>query len=101
MGNIYLGLFLDIKFIIWGVFFIINFLAFLSVFQDKRKAIKNIKRTSEISFFLWGVFGGSLGVLLGMYFFHHKTKKLYFLLGFSVLFIQNILSVLQLIEFLT
>lgn len=96
----YLGLLSDVKFVIWSIFAIINFLSFYAVFTDKRKAIKNIQRIPEINFFLWGVFGGSLGILFGMYFFRHKTRKWYFLLGFSMLFLENIIFCLKLIEIL-
>lgn len=96
----YLGLLLDIRFITWGVFAIVNFLSFLAVFRDKRKALKSIQRIPEITFFLWGIFGGSLGILFGMYFFRHKTRKWYFLAGFSVLFLENILLFLKIIEIL-
>ncbi|MDO8261196.1 MAG: DUF1294 domain-containing protein [Candidatus Magasanikbacteria bacterium] len=82
----------------WAIYALINFLSFFYVFLDKRKAIKNNERIPEIDFFLWGVFGGSLGVLSGMYFFRHKTRKWYFVVGFSVLLVQNILAVLKIIE---
>jgi len=82
----------------WLVFAVINIVSFLYVFWDKRKAVKNYKRTPEIDFFLWGIFGGSLGILSGMYLFHHKTRKWYFVVGFIALLVQNILAVLRIIE---
>ena len=88
----------DPKVLAWVIYALINFLSFFYVFLDKRRAIKNHERIPEIDFFLWGVFGGSFGVLSGMYFFRHKTRKWYFVVGFSVLLAQNILAVLKIIE---
>lgn len=94
----YLEILLNPDMAVWLIYGMLNFLSFFYVFLDKRKAVKNHERIPEIDFFLWGVFGGSLGVLSGMYFFRHKTRKWYFVVGFSVLLIQNILGVLEIIE---
>jgi uncharacterized membrane protein YsdA (DUF1294 family) len=45
---------------------------------DKRKAKKKRWRTPEAVLLGFGFFGGSVGALLGMKFFHHKTKHWYF-----------------------
>ena len=76
---------------------IINFISFILVAIDKRKAIKNKYRISEKTFFIFSFIGGSLGTLLGMFQFHHKTKKLKFLIGIPILLLFNIL-VLYLIK---
>ncbi len=76
---------------------IINFISFILVAIDKRKAIKNKYRISEKIFFIFSFIGGSLGTLLGMFQFHHKTKKLKFLIGIPILLLFNIL-VLYLIK---
>lgn len=49
---------------------------------DKRKAIKGKFRISENTLFLTSVIGGFMGYLIGMKFFHHKTKKTIFYLVF-------------------
>lgn len=41
--------------------------------------------------------GGSLGGLMGMYVFHHKTKKLKFKIGFPLILILQIGLILYLI----
>lgn len=92
--------FFNLKVIVWLVFATINFLSFFYVFLDKRRAIKKRDRIPEVDLFLWGVFLGSFGVLCGMYFFRHKTRKWYFVAGFSFLFLQNVLVVLKLLEIL-
>ncbi len=47
---------------------------------DKYLAVHNKWRISERTLLLFGFFGG-IGVWMGMYIFHHKTKKIKFYLG--------------------
>ena len=54
---------------------LINLFSLFVMGLDKRKAIKKQYRISELSFFLLAIIGGSLGIILGMLLFHHKTKK--------------------------
>ena len=58
-------------------FLIINLFSFTLMGLDKHKAIKQRYRISELSFFMLAVLGGSVGILLAMMIFHHKTKNLY------------------------
>lgn len=72
--------------------FFINTASFICFYLDKRKAIKKKYRISEYSLFLLALIGGSIGSILGMYVFHHKTKKLKFKFGLPLLlFIQCLL----------
>lgn len=80
---------------------IINFISFLLVAIDKRKAIKKKYRVSEMTFFVFSFIGGSLGTLLGMFQFCHKTKKLKFLIGIPILLILNILILYLIKEWIT
>ena len=70
---------------------IINAVGFLIMLIDKRKAQKNLWRISERSLMSIAVFGGSVGVLLGMYAFRHKTKHLRFTIGVPVILSVQIL----------
>ncbi len=45
---------------------------------DKRRAVKQEWRIPEATLLAVGLLGGSVGALLGMYFFRHKTKHWYF-----------------------
>lgn len=56
----------------------INVLTFLIYGVDKYLAKKKLYRISEYSLFVLSLLGGSLGALLGMKVFHHKTKKISF-----------------------
>ena len=54
---------------------IINLIAFLGMWWDKRKAAKQDWRVSEVTLFILGFIGGALGIIIGMYRFRHKTQK--------------------------
>lgn len=53
----------------------INVFAFLIYGMDKRKAIKEQWRIPENTLIASAFLGGGLGALLGMFVWHHKTKK--------------------------
>lgn len=74
---------------------IINLAGFVSMFVDKRRAIKNKWRIPEKTLFLFAILGGSIGSIAGMHLFRHKTKHWYFLYGMpTILIVQIILAVL-------
>lgn len=76
-------------FLIYLVF--INIFAFLLMGIDKKKAKTGAWRISERNLFLSAVAGGSVGAILGMQIFRHKTKHWYFRLGMpAILIIQAI-----------
>ena len=60
---------------------IINIVAFGMYGIDKQKAIKKQWRIPEAQLLAVAAIGGSAGALLGMQFFHHKTRKWKFRLG--------------------
>ena len=72
----------------------INLAGFISMFLDKRKARRNAWRIPEATLFLFALFGGSLGSLLGMLTFHHKTMKPKFYIGIPVILIIQVLVIL-------
>ena len=53
----------------------VNILAFVLFGVDKQKARRNKWRIPEKTLILSAVIGGSVGAILGMRFFHHKTRK--------------------------
>ena len=69
---------------------VMNLLGFLSMFIDKKKAEKGSWRTPEKTLLTIGLLGGSIGSIIGMYVFHHKTKKLRFSVGLPVILILQI-----------
>ena len=70
---------------------LVNIIAFITIYIDKKKAIKHKWRIKESTLFLLSIIGGSLGTLLGMYTFRHKTKHLKFTLGIPLIIIIQIL----------
>ena len=69
---------------------LINAAAFVLMLVDKLKARKNLWRIPERTLFGAALLGGSIGALLGMYTFHHKTKHLSFTLGMPAILIAQI-----------
>ncbi|MGL4772290.1 MAG: DUF1294 domain-containing protein [Clostridium sp.] len=68
---------------------IINVCGFLIMYIDKSRARSNSWRIKESTLFFIALIGGSLGSILGMNFFRHKTKHLSFKLGLpAILVIQ-------------
>lgn len=59
----------------------LNVYAFVMMALDKAKARAGEYRTPEKRIFLVAACGGSVGVLLAMYTFRHKTKHIQFTLG--------------------
>lgn len=71
---------------------ITNLAGFLLMGVDKRKARKNKWRIPEKTLFLTALLGGSIGSILGMYMFRHKTKHTAFVIGMPcILVLQCIL----------
>lgn len=64
---------------------VINLAGFVSMALDKKKARRNKWRIPEATLFLFAIFGGSLGALLGMHVFHHKTQKPKFYIGIPII----------------
>ena len=69
---------------------LINAIAFGLMLVDKRKAKKNRWRIPERTLMLCAALGGSIGALLGIYTFPHKTKHLKFTLGVPAILIAQI-----------
>ncbi|MBQ8075430.1 MAG: DUF1294 domain-containing protein [Oscillospiraceae bacterium] len=69
---------------------LINLTAFFLMGADKKKARQNAWRISEKTLFLAAVLGGSVGAILGMWFFRHKTKHWYFIFGMPAILILQL-----------
>lgn len=76
--------------IIFIYLLIINLVGFLAMGIDKRKAVKQLWRIPEANLFLFALLGGSLGSIIGMHLFHHKTRHWYFLYGMPFILIVQI-----------
>jgi len=72
---------------------VINVITFAVFGIDKLKAVKNRWRVPEKILFFLALLGGSLGAIIGMYSFRHKTKKITFRIGIPVILIVQIIFI--------
>ena len=69
----------------------INLAGFIIMGVDKKRAIRGAWRISEASLFFTALLGGSLGCILGMQHFRHKTKHWYFKYGMPEILVVQVL----------
>ena len=76
----------------WLAFWVLfwSILDYVLMGIDKWKAKRERWRVPEKTFFLVAVLGGSLGAILGMYAFHHKTRHWYFKWGLPAILLAQI-----------
>lgn len=72
---------ISVRDLIWIWLPVINGAAFLLCGIDKRRARRGVWRISEKTLLLSAALGGSVGFLLGMRCFRHKTKHPRFTIG--------------------
>lgn len=69
---------------------LINAVGLLLMRLDKEKARRHRWRISEATLFTVALLGGSVGVLVGMYAFRHKTKHRRFTIGVPVILLAQL-----------
>jgi uncharacterized membrane protein YsdA (DUF1294 family) len=74
-------------------FFIVNIIEFVLAGYDKYLAVKHKRRIPENTLFTIAFFGGSIGLLLAMLLFRHKTSKSSFIIKFTIIFLIQIVLV--------
>lgn len=75
---------------------VVNAVSFVVYGVDKRRARKGGRRVSERDLFLLALIGGSVGALVGMRSFRHKTRHWYFVWGIPAILLGQIAFVLGL-----
>lgn len=80
-------------------FLIINAAAFLLMLVDKIKARKNLWRIPEATLMGTAALGGSIGALLGMYTFRHKTQHPKFTLGVPLILAVQVVCAVWIVIF--
>lgn len=78
---------MEIAFVVYRV--VISLISFIIVGIDKSKSKKGDWRVREATLLTLAFLGGAIGVLFGMVFFNHKTKKQKFYIGIPVIYILN------------
>ncbi|MBQ3145738.1 MAG: DUF1294 domain-containing protein [Clostridia bacterium] len=69
---------------------IINLIAFLAMYIDKKRAKWGRWRIKESTLFTLVLLGGGIGGIAGMHTFRHKTKKMRFVIGFPLILIVEV-----------
>ena len=72
---------------------VMSIIAFLMYGADKMLAMKQKWRISEALLLLIALVGGSMGALLGMIVFRHKTHHLKFQIGVPVILLLQVVTV--------
>lgn len=73
----------------------INVITFALYGMDKWRAMTRQWRIREKKLIGLAVIGGSVGAMIGMTVFHHKTRKWYFKLGIPAILVIQITLVLH------
>ena len=73
----------------------VNIIAFLMYGADKYRATRKKWRIPEKVLIGIALCGGSAGALLGMYVFHHKTRKNKLRIGIPLIFVAQIIVVVS------
>ncbi len=76
---------------------VVNVLGFAMMGVDKARARKRAWRIPEAHLMIVALIGGSVGSILGMWMFRHKTKHWYFAYGLPVILILQIAIVVAVI----
>ena len=84
---------MDVLLIIIVYIVMMNLVSFALMGIDKYKAKKKAWRIPEATLFLFAIFGGSIGSILGMFLFHHKTRHWYFLFGLPLILIIQLVCI--------
>ena len=83
-------MFIHIFYIFVAYLLIMNIVGFFFMGIDKKRAKKNQWRIPEKHLFLIAILGGSIGSIIGMKVFRHKTKHTSFQIGMPCIFILQI-----------
>jgi uncharacterized membrane protein YsdA (DUF1294 family) len=83
--------------LILSLILILNVLGYVLMGVDKKRARNKQWRISEQTLWIIAIFGGAIGVTIGMKHFRHKTKHSQFKIGLPVLAILDTFVIIYLI----
>ena len=78
------------RYVLLVLFVLVNLVAFALMGVDKQRARTHQWRVPEKTLFLLAIIGGSVGALLGMWCFHHKTRHWYFRYGIPAILVVQL-----------
>lgn len=82
---------MDVITLLLGYFIIMNLIGFALMGIDKYRAKKRSFRIPEATLFIVAIIGGSIGSIIGMYTFRHKTRHWYFVYGMPFILLLQII----------
>ena len=71
----------------------VNIIGFALFGIDKQRAVRHAWRIKESTLFITAIIGGSVGCIIGMQVFRHKTKHMKFIVGMPMILILQIAAV--------
>ena len=74
----------------FGYVVIMNVVGVVIMKADKERAKRGAYRIPEKTLFTVSILGGSIGTLVGMYLFRHKTKHWYFVVGMPLILVVHL-----------
>lgn len=77
------------KYVLWYLA-AVNLVTFAVYGIDKARARRDKWRVPEKTLFLLPLLGGSVGALLGMWLFRHKTRHWYFVCGIPAILLAQL-----------
>ncbi len=89
---------MNVIFIIIAYVVLINIIGFAIMGIDKYKSKKRLWRIPEATLFIVAIIGGSIGTILGMFLFRHKTRHWYFLYGMPAIFLLQIAILIAILQ---
>jgi uncharacterized membrane protein YsdA (DUF1294 family) len=89
---------MDVIALLTGYFIVMNLIGFALMGIDKSKAKKRAFRIPEATLFIVAIIGGSIGSIIGMYTFRHKTRHWYFVYGMPFILILQLVLFLVLLN---
>ena len=81
---------MDVITLLLSYFIAVNLTGFVLMGIDKYKAKKRAFRIPEATLFIIAIIGGSIGSIVGMYAFRHKTRHRSFVYGMPFILIVQI-----------
>lgn len=79
-------------------FTVLNLIGFVLMGIDKYKAKKRAFRIPEATLFIVAIIGGSIGSIIGMYAFRHKTRHWYFVYGMPFILLVQLALIIALMN---
>ena len=71
----------------------VNIIGFVLFGMDKQRAVRHAWRIKESTLFITAIIGGSVGCIIGMQVFRHKTKHMKFVIGMPMVLIMQMAAV--------